>query len=188
MYITYVHIYIEHRNPETRKTRLLSSGTKLFITFELKGFSTWERYHLSMLSFSSPPNHVRQLPQGLGERVKVNLLPPRQNSTNSFFKSSQILRARFRCMKSFTYPWSYFLSGIFIVTYVNDTSSPHAHQHLRSSLHLTNPCAKRKVLSLTKPQCRIYKTKSPSHYITTGHSLGGGLRLTPLQRCSQCNL
>ena len=34
-------------------------------------------------------------------------------------------------------------------------------------LHLTNPCAKIKVLSLTKPKGKIYKTKSLSHYITS---------------------
>ena len=33
-------------------------------------------------------------------------------------------------------------------------------------LHLTNPCAKRKVLSLTKSKGKIYKTKSLGHYIT----------------------
>ena len=33
-------------------------------------------------------------------------------------------------------------------------------------LHLTNPCAKRKVLSLTKPKGKIYKTKSLRNYIT----------------------
>ena len=33
-------------------------------------------------------------------------------------------------------------------------------------LHLTNPCAKRKALTLTKPKGKIYKTKSLRHYIT----------------------
>ena len=33
-------------------------------------------------------------------------------------------------------------------------------------LHLTNPCAKWKVLSLTKPEGKIYKTKSLGYYIT----------------------
>ena len=33
-------------------------------------------------------------------------------------------------------------------------------------LHLTNPCAKRKVLILTKLRGKIYKTKSLRHYIT----------------------
>ena len=42
--------------------------------------------------------------------------------------------------------WSHFLSGI-ILTSLNDTSSPRARVHLRSWLHLTNPCTKRKVLS-----------------------------------------
>ena len=34
-------------------------------------------------------------------------------------------------------------------------------------LYLTNPCAKRKVLSLTKPKGKICKTKFPGHYITS---------------------
>ena len=34
-------------------------------------------------------------------------------------------------------------------------------------LNLTNPCAKRKVLSLTKLKDKIYKTKSLRHYITS---------------------
>ena len=66
-----------------------------------------------------------------------------------------------------SHPWSHSLSGIFIVTSLNDTSAPHAREHLRSCLHQTNPCAKQKVLSLTKPKAKIYKTKSLGHYITT---------------------
>ena len=54
----------------------------------------------------------------------------------------------------------------FILTSVNDAFSPRACEHLLSCLHLTNPCAKRKVLSLTKPKGKIYKTKSLGHYIT----------------------
>ena len=47
-------------------------------------------------------------------------------------------------------------------------------------LPLTNPCAKRKVLTLTKPKGKMYKTKSLGYYVT---SLWGGL--TPQQKCSQ---
>ena len=36
------------------------------------------------------------------------------------------------------------LSGIFILTSVNDTSFPRTRQHLCSSLHLTKPCAEPK--------------------------------------------
>ena len=47
------------------------------------------------------------------------------------------------------------------------TSLPHARAWTPAlMLHLTNPCAKRKVLSLTKPKGKIYKTKSLGHYIT----------------------
>ena len=63
-------------------------------------------------------------------------------------------------------PRSYFLSGVSAVTSLNDTFALRTREHLRSCLHLTNPCAKRKVLSLTKPKGKIYKTKSLSHYIT----------------------
>ena len=38
-------------------------------------------------------------------------------------------------------------------------------------LHLTNPYAKRKVLILTKPKGKIYKTKSLRNYITGGQKL-----------------
>ena len=52
-------------------------------------------------------------------------------------------------------------------------------------LHLTNPCAKRKVLSLTKPKGKIYKTKSLSHYITHGqihvHHMATLVRYTKLE-------
>ena len=86
------------------------------------------------------------------------------NSLN-FFQIPKILCARIRCMTSFT-SRSHILSGVSIVTSLNDTSAPRAREHLRSCLHLTNPCAKRKVLSLTKLKGKIYKTKSIAHYIT----------------------
>ena len=41
-------------------------------------------------------------------------------------------------------PGSQFLSGIFILISVNDTSSPRARKQLRSCLHLTNPCTEPK--------------------------------------------
>ena len=40
-------------------------------------------------------------------------------------------------------------------------------------LHLTNPCAKRKLLSLTKPKGKIHITKSLGHYITMIRPLPG---------------
>ena len=57
-------------------------------------------------------------------------------------------------------------------------------------LHLTNPCAKRKVLSLTKPKGKIYKTNSPGndithrhaeHFLKTGHLRRQVINLAPLR-------
>ena len=46
-------------------------------------------------------------------------------------------------------------------------------------LHLTNPSAKRKVLSLTKPKGKIYKTKSLGHYITWIQTCSNPLKNCP---------
>ena len=88
----------------------------------------------------------------------------RRTQLTDFFQIPQILHARFRCMMLFT-------SSSPIRDFYFDNSErhilpAHAREHLRSCLHLTNPCAKRKVLSLTKPKGKIYETKSLGHYIT----------------------
>ena len=57
------------------------------------------------------------------------------------------------------------LSGISILTSLNDTYPARAWTPALM-LHITNPCAKQKVLSLTKPKGKIYKTKSLGHYPT----------------------
>ena len=79
MFITYIH-NIEHRNPETQK---------------------------ALTTSIIPPQQVWHPPQalwpGFGEQAKVTplLRMARLNSTD-LFKIPQILRARFRCMMSFT--------------------------------------------------------------------------------------
>ena len=75
------------------------------------------------------------------------------------------LSPRFRCMKSLTS----LVISIYLGFYCDISE-----WHVRSAcaftsalmLHLNNPCAKRKVLSLTKPKGKIYITKSLGHYIT----------------------
>ena len=57
----------------------------------------------------------------------------------AFSQIPKILSPRFRCMTSFTPPGHISLWG-FILTHVNDASYPRAREHLRSCLHLTNPC------------------------------------------------
>ena len=76
-----------------------------------------------------------------------------------FSQIPKILRARFQCMTSFTSPGHISHLG-FLFWHLWMTSSRRAGEHQ------TNPCAKRKVLSLTKPNGKIYKTKSLGHFIT----------------------
>ena len=82
-----------------------------------------------------------------------------------FSQIPKILRARFRCMMSITSPGHILLSGIYF-----DISEWHPPARAWTPvlmLHLTNPCAMRKVLSQTKPKGKIHKTKSLGHYITS---------------------
>ena len=114
--------------------------------------------------FSICPKPCAHPPKASASKRKSPFFFRRQDSTPlTFFKSPKTLRAHFRCMTSFTSPspiWDFYF----------DISEWHI---LRARtwtpalmLHLTNPCTKRKVLSLTKPKGRIYETKSLGHYIT----------------------
>ena len=134
----------------------------------LKVFRHKERDNIFLYwLFHLPQTHVQHLPQSIGGRAKVNLLPPKKNLTQlTFFQIPKILRARFWCMTSFTFPGQPFYLG-FLFWHLWMTHPPIA---------LVNTCAQactqlthalnRKVLSLTKPKGRIYKTKSLGHYIT----------------------
>ena len=130
-----------------------------------------------MTTFPSSPHHchhVRHLPQGLGEPRKSTSSDAKTplfrsdagTQLSDFFSNPQNPPRTLPVHDVIHIPRSYFLPGVSIVTSLNDTSAPRAREHLRSCLHLTNQCAKRKVLSLTKPKGKIYKTKSLGHYIT----------------------
>ena len=124
--------------------RPLSSGTKLFITFEFKGFSTYgERHNLSMLTFPSAPTTCVPATRPLAwllRAPKANR-PPRTPELNWLFSN---LSPRFRCVTSLT---SLVVSSI--RDFYSDISEWHVHsarscEHLRSCLHLTNPCTEQK--------------------------------------------
>ena len=115
-----------------------------------------------MTTFPSPPNHVWQRPQGLDELRKSTVFFRGRNSTHWLFSN---LSPRFRCMTSFTFPWSHFPIWDFYFDISEWHILPARAWTPALILHLTNPCAKRKVLSLTKPKGKICKTKSLGHYI-----------------------
>ena len=121
---------------------------------------------LSTLAFpSAPAQHVRHPTQGHTSERKPPPLSGPQDSTNRLSSTPpQILRAHFLCMTSFISLSHNFLSGIFILTSLNDTFSPRAYQHLCSSLHLTSPCTKPKGSMLTvpsAPKSRVTPADSP---------------------------
>ena len=110
-----LHIYIEHRNLEIRKTRSDFSvqGRNFLLPLSLKVLRHKERdtIFLYWLFYLPPPplNTCGTRHNGLREQVKTNRLPPRQVSsllirclvsTNWLFQNLQKSSARFQCVTS----------------------------------------------------------------------------------------
>ena len=165
--------YIDNTGIPKNTWRLLSSGTKLFITFELKDFSIYgERYHLSMLTFPSAPPHITCAPATRPRWANESQPSSSEAKFDCLFSN---LSPRFWCVTSFTSPYLGFLLRHLWMTH----PPPSRAWTPALMLPLTNRCAKRKVLSLTKPKGKIYKTKSLDHYITLLRSL---LECSPMAR------
>ena len=114
MFITHIQITLESRNIKKTNLRLLSSGTKLFITFELKGFSTWgrERHKPSLTTYpSAPPPSTHPLCEAPAARPrrapKVNRLLRTLKLNSDFSQIPEILSPHFRCVTSFPSSVSY---------------------------------------------------------------------------------
>ena len=117
-----------------------------------------------LTAFTSVPKHVRHpICKLLVWPPKVNLLVRTQERNSAFFQIPKSLALP--GMTSFSSAGLISYLGIFILTSVNDTSSLRAWT-LALMLHLTNACTKRKVLILTKPKGKIYKTRYLRNYIT----------------------
>ena len=115
---------------------LLNSGAKLFITFKLKGFSTWERGTIFLCWLFHLPHKTR------GTRCKASASSESQPSSSDaktqlfrsdpgtqltdFSQIPKILRAHFRCMTSFTSPGHIFYQG-FLFWHLWMTHPPRAH-------------------------------------------------------------
>ena len=145
IFITYIHRTKESRN--TKNTwRLLSSGTKSFYA----GFSIYPRITCdtchkasaseSQLSSSEPGTQL--------SLFKIPPNPPRALPVHDVIH----------------------IPKEFLFWHLGMTHPPRARAWTPAlMLPLTNPCVKRKVLSLTKPKGKIYKTKSLGHYFTQSH-------------------
>ena len=146
---------------------LPSSGTKLFITVELKVFRHKERDTIFLC-------WLFHLPQtACGTRCKASASSESQPSSSKektqHTDFSQI-PPQSSAHASGAWHHSHLLVLFPIWGFYFDICEWHilpAHPWTPAlMLHLTNPCAKRKFLSLIKQKGKIYKTKSFGHYIT----------------------
>ena len=123
-------------------------------------------HNLSMLTFPSAHPPSRAAPATRPRRApKVNLFFGGKNSTLTFLKTP-----KYSAHASSAWRHSHLQVPFPIWGFYFDICEwhilPARAWRPALMLHLTNPCAKRKVFSLTKPKGKIYKTKSLGHYIT----------------------
>ena len=154
------HMFIEcsyvYRNPKNTK---IGSGTKHFITFLSLRFFDMRRERYSFFLcwlFHLTPSHAAHFvdPNWSRQGETKNRLPSSrfesQLSRSEFKSQLTVFFFKFQNPQRFwawchSRPWSYFLSGVFIVTSVIVTSGPRARVNTCTQcVHLTNPCTKPK--------------------------------------------
>ena len=146
----FIYIYIYTWNigisKHEKHLRLLSSGTKLFITFEFKGSST-DTHSFYSGFFICPPSRVAPVTKATG-LASVNKRKPtvfswgRSQLNELTFSKSQKSSVRFRCVTSFA-----LARPVSHLGYC-DISEWHVNAALASThvlmLHLSNPCTEPK--------------------------------------------
>ena len=171
-------VWNRHRESENTKfTKLVQ--VRNFITFELNVFRQEERESQSLYAdiVSSQPNQraapVAHKVVWPGPGLNLDLPVWTQELNSLLFLKSPYPQPTLLGMTSFTS-----LVPIPIWDFYFDICEwrilPVRAWTPVLMLYLTNPCAKRKVLSLTKLRGKIYKTKSLRHYITETESMGFG--------------
>ena len=129
--------------------------------FEFKGFSTWGERDARQLS-TQPTRGARSAQSHLASPSSESQPSEVGTQLSAFSQISAHASGAWRHPNS--------LIPIPIWDFYFDISEWHIlFVHARTPalmLHLTNSCAKRKVLSLTKPKGKIYSTKSLRNYIT----------------------
>ena len=164
----FILIYIGIRKHE------IGSGTKLYYLW-VKGFSTWGERGTIFLCWLLLHRRLWTQPTRGAHSTQSRLASPRSESQLSHSEAGTQLTDFFQISKSSAYTsgaWRHPhpLGSIPIWDFYFDISEWHIPSARTWTpalmLHLTNPCTKRKVLSLTKPKGKIYKTKSLGNYIT----------------------
>ena len=158
-----------HRESEIHE---IGSGTKLYYLW-VKGYSTWAEKDTIFLCWLLLHRQPTRRARSAQIRLASTCLESQPSSSGAGIQLTDF----FQISKSSAHTsgvWRHLhpLVSIPIWDFYFDISEWHilsAHAWTPAlMLHLTNPCAKRKVLILTKPKGKIYKTKSLRNYITVG--------------------
>ena len=150
----------KHRNPKNTETIttfffFFGSGTKPLFTFLSWRFFDHEERETTIPFYADfsirPPLQTNW--SGLGELRKLTCFVQAQISTLFFFSNSQILSPSLRA-------WRHSRTRFFLLWHLWLSHPPRARVNsCTQCVHLTNPCTKPKVFSLTKQKDKIYKTK-----------------------------
>ena len=145
------------RNPEIYE---IGSGTKLLFTFlSLRFFDMRRERHnffLCWLFHLTPPRAAHFVDPN---RSRLDYLPLDSNLNYCFFQISKSSARRFRAWRHSRPRFISYLG--FLLEHLWLSHPPCARVNTCTQcVHLTNPCTKRKVLSVTKPKGKIYKRKN----------------------------
>ena len=158
-----------HRESEIHDIHEIGSGTKLYYLW-VKGYSTWGERDTIFLCWLLLHRQLSTQPMRGARSAQSRLASPRSESQLSHSEAGTQLTAFSQILKSGAWCHSHPLITIPIWDFYFDISEWHTLTvHVRTPalmLHLTNPYAKRKVLSITKLKDKIYKMKSLRNYIT----------------------
>ena len=160
-----------NRHRESKNTKLyeIDSGTKLFITFELKVIQ-YEREAQSFYADFSicPPTTCSTQLQITGlVSVSSESQPNSSEARTQLTAFSQISKSSAHTSGHDVIHLPGPISYLGFYFDIWEWRILPARTWIPAlMLHLTNPCSKWKVLSLTKPKGKIYKTKSLGNYIT----------------------
>ena len=163
-----------HRESEIHDIHEIGSGTKLYYLWVKRFFDMKRERHTIFLCWLLLHRQLSTQPTRGARSAQSRLASPSSESQPSSPEAGAQLTAFSQISAHTSSAWHHpnTLGSIPIWDFYLDISEWHilfeGAWTPALMLHLTSPCAKRKVLSLTKSKGKIYKTKSLGNYITIG--------------------
>ena len=144
----YTDMWNRHSESEIHDIHEIGSGTKLYYLW-VKGYSTWgerDTIFLCWLLLHLPQSTRGTQPQttGLASTGPEGKLSRSDAGTHCFFSNPPNPQPTLPVHDVIHTPWSHFLFGFYFDICEWRIFPPRAREHLRSCLHLTNPCTEPK--------------------------------------------